>query len=95
MSATESATAPTRESVTPSSNALGASSSPKIASESAAAAIPTPCPMIVLRGLPTSAVGVSKIRNAVAPRLGNSSGSSNAQAARPLSAIANSEPMNV
>ena len=51
--------------------------------------------MIVFRGVPTSAIGVSKIRNAVAPRLGNTSGCLTTYAHRPLSPIAISEPMNV
>jgi hypothetical protein len=51
--------------------------------------------MIVLRGLATSAIGVSKNRNAVAPRLGNTSGSSNSQASAPLSPIVSRPPENV
>ncbi len=51
--------------------------------------------MTVLRGLATSAIGVSKNRNAVAPRLGNTSGSWNSHASAPDSAIVSRPPVNV
>jgi hypothetical protein len=48
-----------------------------------------------LRGVPTSASGVSKKRKAVAPRLGKRSGSSRSQAQKPESPIAIREPSAV
>jgi hypothetical protein len=48
-----------------------------------------------LRGLATSASGVSKARNAVAPRLGKTSGSETTQAIVPLTAIARNDPSAV
>ena len=95
MSPTESATAPTRAGVIPSTKADGAPSSPKTPSDRAAAAIAVPCPISVLRGLATSASGVSKQRNAVAPRLGKTSGSETTQAIVPLTASARNEPRAV
>ena len=49
----------------------------------------------MLRGLATSASGVSKHRNAVAPRLGKTSGSETIQAIVPLTASARNDPIAV
>ena len=95
VSATETATAPIRAGVTPCAYALGSPSRPNAPSAATAARMATKCPITALRTVPTSASGVSKKRNAVAPRLGKRSGSPSSHAQKPLSPIAISEPVAV
>ena len=95
MNASDSATHATRSAVKPSAIALGSPTRPKTFSQTNATPAPTRWPMIVLRMLATSAIGVSKNRNAVAPSDGKTSGSSSAHASRPDSAIVSRLPSAV
>jgi hypothetical protein len=81
--------------VKPVAIADGSPTSPKTLSQRNATRVPTVWPMSVLRMLATSAIGVSKNRNAVAPSEGNTSASSSAQARTPDSPIVSRLPSAV